>query len=184
MDNGHAILEKSLPMEVPYHWPYHTTIPYRCPIPQPTLHAVAWIGLLSKLALTIRGTQSYRPWTGAYSLEHKSFYPLQEGVAFLHRSIRYSFRFIQQFKRLHVWRPWLAVYWWLTCLGELLALSSNHNLRFIQKKEKNWICSQFLAVIVLPLESWALCSATAYSSGAAWGFFKSSTFQTIHALAS
>ena len=38
----------------------------------------------------------------------------------------------------------------------------------------------FLAtIIVLPLESRTLCSAAAYSSGAAWGFFTSSTFQQL-----
>ena len=69
---------------------YHTAHPYR---PSLALHAVVWIAAscqsFDRAALTIRGTQSYRPWTGL----------LSAGINFLLRA-RSVLHFSSQHQRL------------------------------------------------------------------------------------
>ena len=118
------------------------------------------------------GTQSYRPWGERLLSKHKLFL-IQEGPAFsIATPSQILFSLFKSSKGYRgymfgVQRPWPVVYWWLACLGRSAGQSSNHNfIIFTPPFDLNGGNQKFSAAIVLPLESWTVCYALAYSSWA------------------
>ena len=121
------------------------------------------------------GTQSYRPWGERLLSKHKLFLSQDRRPCILHcNAITDSFQFIQKvtevtclvFKDRGLWFTggWPA---WEDQLAnhQITTLSSSRYL--LMKTAGNFKTNQkFSAAIVLPLESWTVCSALAYSSWA------------------